>query len=253
MLVIGIVLPFTGIFVPSRVPFFITRAHAHEASIQQQDDEQKGDTTKRKKPRYSVRRTTTETTEDVKHRSSDLQDPDNLKTEVTYDEKDGTYQVGTTLVGKNEKGNNKETKNKETASKSTTSKSGDDKNTTNVKLGSFLPANTNGQNLSTATSYLAPPVLMTAEEYMNWSLRQSLAQYYRQRNQELFQAQGNNKFDFTDMRFSLGPAEKIFGPGGVRITTNGSAELKIDSFQPDARRLPPSRGQRSEWCLPWAS
>ena len=99
MLVIGIVLPFTGIFVPSRVPFFITRAHAHEASVQQQDDEQKGDTVKRKKPRYSVRRTTTETTEDVKHRSSDLQDPDNLKTEVTYDEKDGTYQVGTVLVG----------------------------------------------------------------------------------------------------------------------------------------------------------
>ena len=112
MLVIGIVLPFTGIFVPSRVPFFITRAHAHEASVQQQDDEQKGDTAKRKKPRYSVRRTTTETTEDVKHRSSDLQDPDNLKTEVTYDEKDGTYQVGTVLVGKDEKGKDKQTKKK---------------------------------------------------------------------------------------------------------------------------------------------
>ena len=30
-----------------------------------------------------------------------------------------------------------------------------------------------------------------------------------------------------DMHFSLGPAEKIFGPGGVRIKTQGSAELKI--------------------------
>ena len=228
MLVIGIVLPFTGIFVPSREPFFITRAHAHEASVQQQDDEQKGDTAKRKKPRYSVRRTTTETTEDVKHRSSDLQDPDNLKTEVTYDEKDGTYQVGTTLVGKDEKGKDKQTKKKETtSSKSSTSKSSDDKNATNVKLGSFLPANADGLTLGIATSYLTPPVLMTAKEYMDWSLRQSMAQYYRQRNQELFQTQGNNKFDFTDMRFSLGPAEKIFGPGGVQIKTQGSAELKI--------------------------
>ena len=29
------------------------------------------------------------------------------------------------------------------------------------------------------------------------------------------------------MQFDLGPAEKIFGPGGVRIKTQGSAELKI--------------------------
>jgi cell surface protein SprA len=68
---------------------------------------------------------------------------------------------------------------------------------------------------------------MTTEEYMKWSLRQSIAQYYRQRNQELFLTKGNSKFDFTDMRFSLGPAEKIFGPGGVHIKTQGSAELKI--------------------------
>lgn len=29
------------------------------------------------------------------------------------------------------------------------------------------------------------------------------------------------------MKFNLGPAEKIFGPGGVQIKTQGSAELKI--------------------------
>lgn len=29
------------------------------------------------------------------------------------------------------------------------------------------------------------------------------------------------------MHFSLGPAEKIFGPGGVRIKTQGTAELKL--------------------------
>ena len=29
------------------------------------------------------------------------------------------------------------------------------------------------------------------------------------------------------MHFDLGPAEKIFGPGGVRVTTRGTAELKF--------------------------
>ena len=29
------------------------------------------------------------------------------------------------------------------------------------------------------------------------------------------------------MKFDLGPAEKIFGPGGVQIKTQGSAELKL--------------------------
>ncbi len=40
-----------------------------------------------------------------------------------------------------------------------------------------------------------------------------------------FQANGKEKFEFTDMHFDLGPAEKIFGPGGIRVKTQGSAEL----------------------------
>ena len=39
--------------------------------------------------------------------------------------------------------------------------------------------------------------------------------------------QGKEKFSFADMHFDLGPAEKIFGPGGVRIKTQGTAELKL--------------------------
>ncbi len=76
-------------------------------------------------------------------------------------------------------------------------------------------------------SYLNAPLLMSPEEYQEWSLQKSLRNYYRQRNAEEFENEGKNKFDFTDMQFDLGPAEKIFGPGGVRIKTQGSAELKI--------------------------
>lgn len=221
-------LTLTGVFVPWCRPFFITRAYAHENSRQQQGNAvQQDDTVRSKKPRYSVRRTTTETTDDVRHRSGDLRNPDNLKTEVTYDETSGTYHIGTSMAGKDEK--KKEQGQKKTAAQSKGNASSDskDKNATNVKLGSFLPANDNGMTLATSMSYLTPSIVMTPEEYMEWSFRQSMAQYYRQRNQELFQTQGKNKFDFTDMHFSLGPAEKIFGPGGVQIRTQGSAELKM--------------------------
>lgn len=76
-------------------------------------------------------------------------------------------------------------------------------------------------------SYLNTPVLLTRDEYMRWSLKQSMQKYYANKNSELFKNEGKDKFDFTDMHFSLGPAEKIFGPGGVQIKTQGSAELKI--------------------------
>lgn len=76
-------------------------------------------------------------------------------------------------------------------------------------------------------NYLSAPYLMTPEEYMRWNSRKVLNEYFRQRNDSLFTHKGQDKFDFTDMHFDLGPAEKIFGPGGVRIKTQGSAELKM--------------------------
>ena len=77
-------------------------------------------------------------------------------------------------------------------------------------------------------SYLSVPLLMTPEEYASWSMQRSLDAYFRNKNQEEFEKEGKKeKFDFTDMKFDLGPAEKIFGPGGVQIKTQGSAELKF--------------------------
>ena len=76
-------------------------------------------------------------------------------------------------------------------------------------------------------TYLAAPIMMTPEEYMKWSEKNWRNAYYRGKNDEIYKAKGKEKFDFTDMHFDLGPAEKIFGPGGVRIKTQGSAELKF--------------------------
>ena len=76
-------------------------------------------------------------------------------------------------------------------------------------------------------SYLNAPVLMTPEEYTTWSMKQSMNAYYRSKNSEEFEKAGKEMFDFSDMKFDLGPAEKIFGPGGVQIKTQGTAELKF--------------------------
>ena len=76
-------------------------------------------------------------------------------------------------------------------------------------------------------NYLSAPYLMTPQEYLAWTERQAFAAYFKAQGDSLFVHKGKEKFDFTDMHFDLGPAEKIFGPGGVQIKTQGSAELKF--------------------------
>ena len=76
-------------------------------------------------------------------------------------------------------------------------------------------------------SYLNAPVLMTPEEYRAWSERRELRRFFRNKDAENVASKGKEKFSFADMHFDLGPAEKIFGPGGVRIKTQGTAELKL--------------------------
>ena len=76
-------------------------------------------------------------------------------------------------------------------------------------------------------SYLNAPLVMTPEEYRRWSERRSMEAFFRKKNAEAVASKGKEKFSFSDMKFDLGPAEKIFGPGGVRIKTQGTAELKL--------------------------
>ena len=76
-------------------------------------------------------------------------------------------------------------------------------------------------------SYINTPIMMSPMEYLKWSERREREQFFRMKDAENVKAKGSNKFDFTDMHFDLGPAEKIFGPGGVRVKTQGTAELKV--------------------------
>lgn len=76
-------------------------------------------------------------------------------------------------------------------------------------------------------SYLSTPIVMTPAEYRKWSEKKEFDRFFRQKNDTLAKEGGKDKFSFSDMHFDLGPAEKIFGPGGVRIKTQGTAELKF--------------------------
>ena len=74
---------------------------------------------------------------------------------------------------------------------------------------------------------LGTPMTLTPEEYQDYSMQESLRSYFRQKNEEEYQKEVNKKFNLTDMQFNIGAAERIFGPGGVRVKTQGSAELTL--------------------------
>ncbi len=77
------------------------------------------------------------------------------------------------------------------------------------------------------TGYVGTPFMMTADEFGQWAEQKLRRDFYRKKNDEIYKEKGKEKFSFTDMHFDLGPAEKIFGPGGVRVKTQGTAELKF--------------------------
>lgn len=107
--------------------------------------------------------------------------------------------------------------------------SGDLKDPDNLATGLFYDEATGLYKYGTkvGNQFVYSPIYMGTDEVMREGIRRSMLDYFRNRNKEEYRSQGKNKFDFTDMQFSLGPAEKIFGPGGVRVRTQGSAELKL--------------------------
>ena len=71
---------------------------------------------------------------------------------------------------------------------------------------------------------IATPYMMTMDEYRAYSEREQMGQYWQAKISEV-EHDNERKFDITDMKFNIGPADKVFGPGGVRLKMQGSAEL----------------------------
>ncbi len=74
---------------------------------------------------------------------------------------------------------------------------------------------------------IALPISMTADEYRAYSEKKLRRDFFREKNADIFEKKGKSDFNFLDMQFGLGAAEKVFGPGGVQIKTQGSAELSF--------------------------
>ena len=73
---------------------------------------------------------------------------------------------------------------------------------------------------------ISTPFMLSPDEYNNLVLRQSMQEYYREKNNQ-FNEKEKDPFNFLDMNFSLGPLEKVFGPGGVQLKTSGSVQINM--------------------------
>ena len=71
---------------------------------------------------------------------------------------------------------------------------------------------------------ITTPYMLTQDEYNQYAERQIMHNYWQQKIGEV-EHNNEKKFDITDMKFNIGPADKVFGPGGVQLKMQGSAEL----------------------------
>ena len=74
---------------------------------------------------------------------------------------------------------------------------------------------------------IATPFMLSPDQYNNWQMRRSMQDYYRERNAAQAQNKDKEPFNIFDMNFALGPLEKIFGPGGVQLKTQGNVQIKM--------------------------
>ncbi len=74
---------------------------------------------------------------------------------------------------------------------------------------------------------IGTPFMLTKQQYENWQLRLNMQRFYRERNLGLITDKEKEPFNILDMNFALGPLEKIFGPGGVSLKTQGSVQVSM--------------------------
>ena len=90
------------------------------------------------------------------------------------------------------------------------------------------------------------PFYLQSNEYSDYMARQSMREYYKNKNAEA--KKRKHEISFTDMKFDIGPADRVFGPGGVQLKLQGSAEL---DFGLNIKRLKdPSLSERSQKPAP---
>ena len=70
------------------------------------------------------------------------------------------------------------------------------------------------------------PFTLNPQQYMDYSLKESMSQYFRAKNSEAFdQKDKKEEFSLKDIKVNLGSLDRIFGPGGVQLKTQGYTEV----------------------------
>ena len=106
--------------------------------------------------------------------------------------------------------------------------SGDVKNPENLETGTFHDETTGTYKYGTRLGgqWLYVPFYMAGDEVRRMGIEQSMRDYFRRRNNEEFQARGKASSTSAICSFRSGRPKNL-RPGGVRVRTQGSAELKI--------------------------
>jgi cell surface protein SprA len=92
---------------------------------------------------------------------------------------------------------------------------------------------------------IVTPFVLNEEEYRNYSLRQSMSSYWADKNKGNVDA--GSQLSLSNIQIGLNPtADKIFGPGGVQLKTQGSVDLSF-GFKISSRNNPtiPERNRRN--------
>lgn len=74
---------------------------------------------------------------------------------------------------------------------------------------------------------ISTPFVLNESEYDDYSLRQSMNSYWAEKNRKNL-SEKDNGFNLSDIKIGIGPTgDKIFGPGGVQLKTQGSVDLSF--------------------------
>ncbi|NDW19631.1 cell surface protein SprA [Dysgonomonas sp. 216] len=72
------------------------------------------------------------------------------------------------------------------------------------------------------------PFTLNEKQYQDYTLKQSMSEYFKLKNSELVEKGSTTEdYNLKDIKINIGPAEKIFGPGGIRFKPQGYVELSM--------------------------
>lgn len=72
---------------------------------------------------------------------------------------------------------------------------------------------------------IATPFFLTRQQYENWQTRRGMREYFRQRNSLTGTGDEKSSLNLLDMNFKVGALERIFGPGGIQLRTQGNVTV----------------------------